>query len=169
MLLFLYLPPAAGTAGDDAWLVEIAAVAQEWEAAKQLCPAGKNIHLLSLGDFNVQPEMLAQIADPRPRREQGLARLMKQCGLILLNPTVQGGTPRPAWLPTREKWVEINEGDTHHGHGQPRAIDLGLAAALSHGHGRQQSLQLGRVAHRGSVVQRPCPLAPRCLWRQAEA
>ena len=127
-IVFLYLPTPRDKAQDDKWLFAVAALEQDLAIARSRFP-NCSVHFLLVGDWNVQPACLGAGPDPRPRRDDGFQKLLTTSDLCLLNPTLGSESPQLVVRPLTGEQIKIRTGDTHHGGGASRALDLGVASS----------------------------------------
>ena len=125
-LIFYYLPPPGGAAAELEWAAEIGGIRNDIGVIR-----GRHghIHMLAMGDANVQPGELSGAPDPHPRRDVLLVQLHSGMGFVLLNPHVRGDSREPVRLPIRQLDIDIRTGDTRHSGGASRAIDLAAATS----------------------------------------
>ena len=111
------------------WLQEMKGLTHDMEILQS---TGYSLFFIS-GDLNVQPGFLGG-SDPKPETDSAVSVWVNKFSLSILNPTLSGDSPWPVQLPIRQKEVQVNTGDTHHGAGQSRAIDLAFCSSQLNGH-----------------------------------
>ena len=122
-----YAPPGPARGADEEWHAQLDGLDADLGALYRTL--GDNALVLLTGDFNVQPAILGGGPDPSPLRAAGWATLVDRWSLVLRNPGLHGQSPVDVWLPARDRAVRVRAGDTHHGPGVSRAIDLAASSA----------------------------------------
>ena len=102
------------------------------------------------GDANMQPYALGRGPDPLPLRNTRWDRFLVSHGLRLLNPCMHDGVEHEIRIPYSGKTIKIALGDTHHGIGKSRAIDL---IAISDDRPAETTIHNGIHCQAGSICQ----------------
>ena len=125
-LCFVAMPTQGDRETEQAWQEELQGLHADLRYIKASVgpPATLEPKILLLGDWNVQPMCLGGGPDVRPSRDHGISQLCEAFQLACTNPSLAGDHARPVTLPLRGTRVLIRTGDTHHGPGLSRAIDL---------------------------------------------
>ena len=117
----LPLPTTSTSDADDAWCAELAGL--DADLSVIFSNQGRPTRTLIAGDWNMQPDDLGGKREPRRRRQAAWVRLRDKWKLILHNTRMTGASEQ-ILLPIRRRTLTIQEGSTHHGSGEGRAIDL---------------------------------------------
>ena len=102
------------------------------------------------GDANMQPYALGRGPDPLPLRNTHWDHFLVSHGLRLLNPCMHDGVEHEIRIPYSGKTIKIALGDTHHGIGKSRAIDL---IAISDDRPAETTIHNGIHCQAGSICQ----------------